>query len=330
MNNNNIMVSVCCLVYNHEKYLRKCLDGFVMQRTNFKFEVLIHDDASTDHSADIIREYEKKYSDIIKPIYQKENQYSKKVKINWVYQYPRIKGKYVAWCEGDDYWCDPNKLQKQFDIMEKYDDVALCTHKVKLIKENGDDTNLFIPRHHLDGGRYNTEEVLSLFIDYNKYPFHTSSYFTRYEYLAAIKNKFPRFMEVSPAGDSALVRYLALQGNVLYIDNEYSCYRIGVKGGWNSMNMQNRENIISTYKREMASYLLYDVYSDGKYSDLINQIIEMDVFLINQLNKNYKNIVSKRFRNQFCRLPLKEKIYSYIAAYMPWLEKAYRRLKSHE
>ena len=74
VNNNNIMVSVCCLVYNHEKYLRKCLDGFVMQRTNFKFEVLIHDDASTDHSADIIREYEKKYSDIIKPIYQKENQ----------------------------------------------------------------------------------------------------------------------------------------------------------------------------------------------------------------------------------------------------------------
>lgn len=88
-----IAVSVLCLVYNHEKYLRKCLDGFVNQKTNFKFEVIINDDASTDKSADIIREYEEKYPDIIKPIYQTENQYSKGVKLSAVYQYPRVKGK---------------------------------------------------------------------------------------------------------------------------------------------------------------------------------------------------------------------------------------------
>ena len=73
----DIMVSICCLAYNHEKYIRQCLDGFIMQKCDFKFEVIIHDDASTDHTADIIREYEKKYPDIIKPIYQTENQYSK-------------------------------------------------------------------------------------------------------------------------------------------------------------------------------------------------------------------------------------------------------------
>ena len=87
----NIKVSVFCLVYNHENYLRQCLDGFVNQRCNFKYEVLIHDDASTDNSANIIREYEKKYPDIIKPIYQTENQYSKGVKISKIYQYPRKK-----------------------------------------------------------------------------------------------------------------------------------------------------------------------------------------------------------------------------------------------
>ena len=79
--NDIIMVSISCLVYNHEKYLRQCLDGFVNQKTTFKFEVLIHDDASTDGSANIIREYEKNYPEIIKPIYQKENQYSKGVNI---------------------------------------------------------------------------------------------------------------------------------------------------------------------------------------------------------------------------------------------------------
>ena len=109
----DIKVSVCCLVYNHEKYLRQCLDSLLMQETNFKYEILIHDDASTDGSADIIREYESKFPDIIKPIYQTENQYSKQVQISWTYQYPRARGKYLAWCEGDDFWSDKKKLQKQ-------------------------------------------------------------------------------------------------------------------------------------------------------------------------------------------------------------------------
>ena len=78
---NQIMVSILCIAYNHEKYIRQCLNGFVMQKTNFKYEVLVHDDASTDKTADIIREYEEKYPDLIKPIYQTENQYSKGVKI---------------------------------------------------------------------------------------------------------------------------------------------------------------------------------------------------------------------------------------------------------
>jgi len=89
-----------------------------MQKTNFPVEILIHDDASTDGTADIIREYEAQYPDIIKPIYQTENQYSKGIKISQVYQFPRAKGKYIALCEGDDYWIDPYKLQKQVDFLE--------------------------------------------------------------------------------------------------------------------------------------------------------------------------------------------------------------------
>ena len=130
-----VMVSVCCLVYNHEKYLRQCLDGFVNQKTNFKFEVLIHDDASTDSSAAIIREYEEKYPELIKPIYQTENQYSKKVKIGITYQFPRVKGKYIALCEGDDYWTDPLKLQKQIDFLEANPEYSFCCHRFKILKE---------------------------------------------------------------------------------------------------------------------------------------------------------------------------------------------------
>ena len=122
----NMMVSVICNTYNHGPYVRDALEGFVTQQTNFPFEVLVHDDASTDNTADIIREYEAKYPEIIKPIYQTENQYSQKVRIDRTFQIPRITGKYVAVCEGDDYWTDPMKLQKQVDFLESHPDYSLC------------------------------------------------------------------------------------------------------------------------------------------------------------------------------------------------------------
>ncbi len=151
----NPFVSICCLCYNHEPYLRKCLDGFVMQKTNFVFEVLIHDDASTDRSADIIHEYEAKYPEIIKPIYQTENQYSKGIGVTRVFQFPRSKGKYIAMCEGDDYWTDPYKLQMQFDYMENHNDVSMVFTN-RFVK-NGD---VYTPFFYFNKS-YNTNDVLS-------------------------------------------------------------------------------------------------------------------------------------------------------------------------
>ncbi len=136
-NPKNPLVSICCVTYNHEPYIHDCLNGFIMQKTNFPFEVLIHDDASTDKTADIIREYEAKYPNIIKPVYQSENQFSKKVDINITYQFPRAKGKYIALCEGDDYWTDPLKLQKQVDFLEANEEYSMCFHDVSIIRDDG-------------------------------------------------------------------------------------------------------------------------------------------------------------------------------------------------
>lgn len=121
----SIMVSIRCLVYNHEPYLRQCLDGFVMQETNFRYEAIVHDDASTDNSASIIREYAEKYPNIIKPIYETENQYSKHDGSLRHIMDEACKGKYIAMCEGDDYWTDPNKLQKQVDYLEEREDYGM-------------------------------------------------------------------------------------------------------------------------------------------------------------------------------------------------------------
>lgn len=146
MPTDDILVSICCLTYNHEKYIKDCLNGFLCQKTNFKFEVLIHDDASTDSTPDIIRQYEALYPDIIKPIYQKVNQYSQGIAMSATYLYPIAKGKYIAKCEGDDYWIDPDKLQMQVDFLEENPEYGLCYTKAKvfdqekqkmLLKNNG-------------------------------------------------------------------------------------------------------------------------------------------------------------------------------------------------
>ena len=131
-----IMVAIHCLVYNHEPYLRDCLEGFVKQQTNFRFVAIAHDDCSTDGSAAIIQEYAEKYPEIFRPIYETENLWSKHEALIDRLMLDAIKDlgcKYVAMCEGDDYWTDSLKLQKQVDFLETHPDFSLCFHRVKCL-----------------------------------------------------------------------------------------------------------------------------------------------------------------------------------------------------
>lgn len=137
------LVSIRCLVYNHEPYLRQCLDGFVMQKTTFPFEAIVHDDASTDGSAAIIREYAEKYPHIIKPIYETENQYRKGRVGRIVNDAMHPNSKYVAFCEGDDYWTDPEKLQIQVDFLESHPGYTMCFHQANtILDETGEETDM--------------------------------------------------------------------------------------------------------------------------------------------------------------------------------------------
>lgn len=120
-----VMVSVLCTAYRHEPYLRQCLDGIVSQQAGFRFEAIVHDDASPDGCSSIIEDYARRYPDIIRPIYQTENQYSKTHDLYRTILFPAARGKYVAICEGDDYWTDPHKLQKQVDLLEKEPECGL-------------------------------------------------------------------------------------------------------------------------------------------------------------------------------------------------------------
>jgi len=248
------LVSVCCLAYNHAPYIRQCLDGFMMQKCDFPFEVLIHDDASTDGTADVIREYEAKYPDIIKPIYQTENQYSKGVGVTRVYQFPRAKGKYIALCEGDDYWTDPNKLQRQVDFLEAHEDVSMCFHDAKTIDIDGNNKG--------NHRRYSKDQYVPIEdMILNGGGFcPTASLVFRTKY---IKSGYPDFCQNFYVGDYPLQLYLLAKGKVYYFDNEMSVYRTEVPGSYSQAFLKidyslHMERIIARFNMLDKMKALFD------------------------------------------------------------------------
>lgn len=319
-----IMVSVICTVYNHEKYLRKCLDGFVMQKTNFKFEVLIHDDASTDGSADIIREYEKKYPEIFKPIYQTENQYSKGIKVSQTFLYPLIRGKYLAFCEGDDYWCDENKLQKQFDVMENHQDCSICVHRVENISEDGVSLKSYRPSCNFEKNILNCEEYFDLIIKLG-HPFQTSSYFIRMS-LFDYKNK-PEFWANSDVGDVPMILYCVSRGDLYFIDEVMSCYRNNSVGSWTNSLLNSHSKLIAQLNKMFELYVSYDKYLNYEYSKQIQEIKNELLFKVSLYENNSKESLKKKYRPFFNKLSNKEKTFVILNAYLPHLMTLYRKLK---
>ena len=132
----DILVSIICLTYNHVDIIHNALDGFIMQKTHFPFEVIIHDDASTDGNQDVIKKYANMYPNIIKPIFRQDNYYSQTEEFPMKFTYPYCSGKYIADCDGDDYWTDRHKLQKQIDFLENNKQYSMCHHSYKIIKRD--------------------------------------------------------------------------------------------------------------------------------------------------------------------------------------------------
>lgn len=319
---NEVEVSICCTVYNHEKYLKRCLEGFLMQKTDFAFEILIHDDASTDKSAEIIRMYEERYPDIIKPIYQIENQYSKGVKISLVHQFPRARGKYIALCEGDDFWCDENKLQIQYDEMEKNKAAVFCVHDVGTASEAGNLLEEKFPKTVIEK-IISSNRMMNVLEENNMYPFQTSSYFIVSKYVKNLYKDIPKFMQISNVGDVPLMLYLLTKGETIYINKKMSYYRWGSEYGWNTLFRNTDSKRIMQLENGIASYCLYDVYTEGKYADIIENIILYDWFQALILGGNYKKINNKIFRRCYKKVDFKRRVYLRLCGIFPFFEKLY-------
>ena len=263
--NETIIVSIICNTYNHEKYIKDALDGFIMQKTTFPFEVLIHDDCSTDHTADIIKQYEKQYPELIRPIYQPENQYSKGISIGKEYQFPRVRGKYVAFCEGDDYWTDPNKLQKQYEIMEQNPNVDICSHdftcinahtgSVRAIKSRKDHTCIIPAKEVIAGG--------------GSY-FGTATLFFR----SSLLYNEPEFRKMMRY-DYTLQVSGSLRGGALYIAENMSVYRALVTNSW--VDRMKKSPVKRAEHKKKYLKMLIQMNKDTKWAfflPILGQFIE--------------------------------------------------------
>ena len=216
------LVSICCTVYNHEKYLRQCLDSLLSQKTSFPYEIIIHDDASTDNSKQIIEQYRSIYPEIIVFVSQTENKYSQGIRIYKEYIYPLVRGKYIAYCEGDDFWSDENKLQMQYEVLEKKELCNLCVHRVSYVNEDGSLMTAKAPSSNkLFTGEYSDSTIMDYIGDF----FHLSSFFARVDMIRKYSNQSLKFRSVANVGDKPLFLYFTTVGNIYYIDKELSCYR---------------------------------------------------------------------------------------------------------
>jgi glycosyltransferase involved in cell wall biosynthesis len=222
--NQEPLVSISCITYNHKNYIRECLDGFLMQKTTFPFEIIIHDDCSTDGTREIIEEYAAKYPDIIFPMFQTENQYSKGVRSMMVrFNFTRCKGKYIALCEGDDYWTDSFKLQKQVDFLEKNSDFSICFHNLKVYNEIDATTDKVACK--------NQKSVLDIIDLATRGNFiHTPSVVFKMP-----EDGLPSWFINLPIGDYPLHLFNAQFGKIKYIDEVMGVYRIHAGGTWGHM-----------------------------------------------------------------------------------------------
>ena len=248
-----VAVSIICLTYNQEKYIRDALNGFLKQQTNFAYEILIHDDVSTDGTTAVLKEYQERHPDRIRLILEEENQYSKGIDITKDIVLPYVKGKYIAFCEGDDYWICEKKLQKQYELMEENPEISACYHNALVYEEEKDKLTLNIKNQ--PSGYISDKDAIGT----GKGWYPTGSVFYRTEYM---KDK-PDFK--APTGDEELRNYMACRGKLYFINQAWSVYRQFSKGSWNSKYEVDKE-LAQAYIRNLVNYLInFNEYSHGQF-----------------------------------------------------------------
>lgn len=303
------LVSICCATYNHEPFIAEAIEGFLMQRTRFPVEILIHDDASTDRTAAIVRSYEARYPWLIRPIYQSENQYSKNIHIAHL-NYARARGSYIALCEGDDAWTDPLKLDKQLALMREHPQCQLSFHSAPRIDYARDglrkmigvygEANRVVPIEEVIQKKYGTLPTASCVVDTD-----------------AVRrfSEFVRARSYLTLGDIYMQIISSLNGGALYINEPMSIYRARTEGSWTWRAEQDAAFRVKHARAVARSFVELDDLTDHRFSDAfrratrkyVNRIIrarDVDADEKKRLYREHRAILKPKDRLAYLLLSL--------------------------
>lgn len=319
--NEQTVVSVCVGTYNQKKYVSQCLDSILSQLVNFKIEILINDDASTDGTQDVLLDYQKKYPHVVKVFLAKENQFQKTKKYSVVYRVhaPRISGKYVALCDSDDYLCDNMALYSKVEILEKNTSCNACFSRVKKISDADGEILHLMPKKHISSGIISPKKLIDMFI--KNYCFQTSSYFFRSNMYVNFCIDYPKFAKKINVFDEAVVMYFGSLGNVYYLNKIFSIYRKFSDNSWSkSKSRDDIKKKINSLNSRIEYLNEFNNYTEQKFDKSCKWGIAHSKVTIYQLENRYEMILNNK---EFSRFYRKRYFKSYIR--LKYLKRALKK-----
>jgi len=278
------VVSIVCCTYNHEGYIEDAIKGFLGQKTSFSFEIILHDDCSSDKTSEIIKRYANAYPEIIKPIFQLDNQYSKGVRV-FFNASSYAQGEYLAFCEGDDYWISPHKLQRQVDALRFRPEPEICFHSA--IKTIGDFKSNSLFCKYAGGDQIFS---VSTIIRCGGSFMPTASMMIRRSFFDRAFSDKTGFFKKHMTGYFYQI-FCSLKGGALYIDQPMSVYRSMADGSWSEQMEFNQEYFKKWLSNYLSSLREADMKTNYKYSqDIMVPIRRCHISVLNNVR------LSIRFR----------------------------------
>lgn len=289
----SVLVSISCITYNHEDYIADAIEGFLAQKTDFEYEILIGEDCSLDGTKAIVENYVAKYPDKIKMVTSEKNVGAAK---NSKRLFRISKGKYIAECEGDDYWTDPYKLQRQVDYLEKHPDCTMCFHAADIVRTPKIRTGRKVKPYGTD----RVSPIEDIILGGGGFCPTASLVYPK----IAIENP-PDFYMNSHVGDYPLQLILSSQGYAYYINESMSAYRVGVKGSWTSrLNTSSnlKERMIEVNKADIHLLRDFDRYTDYKYTEWVEQAVcekKYAIAISSRLTEDQNDLRYEAYRKSF-------------------------------
>lgn len=309
----NIKVSVLCLTYNQKDYIGDCLRGFISQNTDFDFEILVHDDASTDGTTEIVMEYVEKYPNIVIPFFEEENQYSKGIQISQEILAHHVRGEYVAICEGDDYWCDNLKLQNQVDFLEMNPDYSACTHDSFILNCRNNEMRVYREE------KADLDVDIADIISWRNRVFLTSSVMIRSNLLKRDSTFWAKGF-----GDYPAALWYAINGKIRFLAKPMSVYREYANGSWTNSQEKSKRKQIETFEEINELLDRFNEYTNGQYFESVFSTKRENTISILSIKEEYKRII-KEYPEEMEKANWKGKVVLWVRAYIPVLWKVFER-----